>query len=105
MSAPVFIWLVLVVIGVIGSVFTHGETTEKNAVAAFIGVPIQLSLLIWGGFFKFLGVPQAIYIGLIVVGLLMALKNHGEIKKQNFFGDIIGIGLTALLFWWGGFFG
>lgn len=53
-----------------------------------------------------IGIPQIIIIVLWCIGLFMNLEHHGERRtgNYNFFNEIVGILVEALLLYYGGFF-
>jgi hypothetical protein len=104
-SVPVFIWIVLSIIAIITSYLNHGNSLKSNSFLTLIGIMIQLSLFVWGGFFNSLGFPQAIYIGLVFISFLFMHKRHGEIETTNFWTQLFSIFVSNLILWWGGFFG
>lgn len=54
-----------------------------------------------------LGIPQLIYLALTMLGLGIAMAQHGEPKKGtvNAFHSIIATAILIGLLYWGGFFG
>ncbi len=52
-----------------------------------------------------LGWPQAIYIAITLLGLILAAKDHGKPREpSSFWTQLIGSGITYVLLIWGGFF-
>ena len=54
-----------------------------------------------------IGVPQAIYLSLLFIGVGAEAAKHGEPKtgKHNFWIALVGAGLALALQWWGGLYG
>ena len=54
-----------------------------------------------------MGLPQYIYLGLLVLSLGITLAKHGERRtdKHSFFTSLTGAAITIWLLAWGGFFG
>jgi LPXTG-motif cell wall-anchored protein len=54
----------------------------------------------------YLGIPQAIYLGLFLIELGLAIANNGKPKTGNesIWISLISSGLVLALLFWGGFF-
>ena len=55
-----------------------------------------------------IGIPQAIYLALLLLGLGISLAKHGEYKraeKYSFWTTLISDGIVLLILYYGGFFG
>ena len=54
----------------------------------------------------YLGIPQMLYLILLLLGVGLAIGNHGKPKtgNENVWISIIGSGLVLALLFWGGFF-
>lgn len=55
-----------------------------------------------------IGIPQAIYLALLLLGLGISLAKHGEYKraeKYSFWTTLISDGIMLLILYYGGFFG
>ncbi len=54
-----------------------------------------------------MGFPQILWLVIQALGLGLALKEHGSYKtgKNNFWISLSSVIVTALILWWGGFFG
>jgi hypothetical protein len=54
----------------------------------------------------FIGIPQLIYLVLIIFSLSASIINHGKQHgKENALVSFITVVLQVALLWWGGFFG
>ncbi len=54
-----------------------------------------------------IGLPQAIYLALVLIGIGYEISKHGEMKKparHNATTSLIATLLIGLLLYWGGFF-
>ena len=53
-----------------------------------------------------MGTPQIIILVLYVLGLGVALADHGkvELKRESFFRHLFAVAIKLWLLWWGGFF-
>ena len=53
-----------------------------------------------------IGIPQIIYLVLLVLGLGVSLAKDGERKvgRWSFWSDLVGAALSFAFLWWGGFF-
>lgn len=52
-----------------------------------------------------MGIPQAVYIGLICVGFDCAIRLHGKPREPlNIWHWMIGTAIVVSILYWGGFF-
>lgn len=52
----------------------------------------------------YIGLPQAIWLVLSVIGIGIAIAQDGELVKRNATAVVIAAVLEIVLLWWGGFF-
>ena len=101
-------FIVIYAINLLAAAYGHGKPKKGNYnfIERFIDVAILVGLLIWGGFFNEMGIPQILFIVLCAIVLLLAAHLHGEPKKgnYNFFKSFIAEAIPAGLLIWGGFF-
>lgn len=53
-----------------------------------------------------IGIPQLIWLVFAVIGLIVEIINHGKPREpHNAYTFVIGVVISFLLLYWGGFFG
>lgn len=105
---PQIIYVILVGIEIAIAMVKHGELkdSDHNFWKLLITTLFTVGLLILGGFFSTIGVPQIIYIFLAGLGFAFEGMKHGQPDETPYSIGITLVGKTiqALLFLWGGFF-
>ena len=51
-----------------------------------------------------LGIPQIVYLFLVLLGIVMSCINHGKMRTTNAYGMMIGSVIGLAILYWGGFF-
>lgn len=121
-EAPVIIYLVMLVFGVLNVINKHGKTEDLsnlNVLSDFqkrfgvlimlsIFTGIQLGIFAWGGFFETIAWPQMTYFGFLAFtyGWALVWKIPTEIKNdwKRTTIRLLDFASMAVLLYFGGFF-
>jgi hypothetical protein len=108
MQVPYVVFLVLYAIGFIAGCFIHGKEMKgnRNAGASVFGSALKIGLLIWGGFFSHIAWPQVWIIVMVAIDAIGSILTDGRpFGRHHVLHTLIGLALTFIPLYCGGFFG
>jgi hypothetical protein len=108
MPVPYIIFLVLYAISFTGGCFMHGKILNgnQNAGSCVFVHTLKIGLLVWGGFFNQIGWPQIWIAVLSCIDVIITILKDGKpFGRYNVSETIIGLILTFVPLYFGGFFG
>ena len=98
MGIPQIIVLSLYGVSAALALHMHGKKKkEANIPFLLASACVFVSLLTWGGFFAAFGIPQIIYVVLLVAGIGGQVLGEPPERDWDFFAHVLGMGIILVL--------
>lgn len=104
MGYPQIAMLVLFASEIAYALVRHGTEARANLLTSSALGGLTLTLLITGGFYSTLAIPQISYTLFAIMTWGFIYINRGKEVPVNFYGTVVSAALLLAWFWAGGFF-